>query len=89
MRFIIKAITLILLSQILLAEKMEILKDPTVEAERFYELIIIDGNLEEESWGRATGTDYFIEIDPGENILPSEKTKVKVGYDESNLYVAF
>ncbi|MGY8786836.1 MAG: sugar-binding protein [Fidelibacterota bacterium] len=89
MRFIIKAITLILLSQILLAEKMEILKDPTVEAERFYESITIDGNLEEESWGRATGTDYFIEIDPGENIMPSEKTKVKVGYDESNLYVAF
>jgi len=89
MRFIIKAITLILLSQILLAEKMETLKDPTVEAERFYESITIDGNLEEESWGRATGTDYFIEIDPGENIMPSEKTKVKVGYDESNLYVAF
>ncbi|MBT4155169.1 MAG: carbohydrate binding family 9 domain-containing protein, partial [Candidatus Marinimicrobia bacterium] len=77
------------MSQILLAEKMETLKDPTVEAERFYESITIDGNLEEESWGRATGTDYFIEIDPGENIMPSEKTKVKVGYDESNLYVAF
>jgi len=75
--------------QILVAEKMDVLESPTIKAERFQHSIIIDGNLDESDWHNAIGTDYFVEIDPGENIKPSEETLVKVGYDEENLYVAF
>jgi len=82
-------ITLILLSQFILAEKMEILKNPVYTVERFHDPIVINGELDEADWGRATGTDYFVEIDPGENIRPAEETMVKVGYDDKNLYVAF
>jgi len=75
--------------QILAAEKMDVLESPTIKAERFQHSIIIDGNLDESAWENAIGTEYFVEIDPGENIKPSEETLVKVGYDEENLYVAF
>ena len=82
-------ITFILLSQFILAEKMEILKNPVYFVERFHDFIVIDGEFGELDWGRATGTDYFVEIDPGENTKPAEATRVKLGYDDNNLYVAF
>ena len=74
---------------ILQAETMAILKNPVLEITRIQNEIIIDGDLTEIEWGQARGTDYFLEIDPGENITPPEKTKVKVAYDDQNLYVAF
>ena len=78
-----------MLSQFILAEKMEILKNPVYFVERFHDFIVIDGEFGELDWGRATGTDYFVEIDPGENTKPAEATMVKLGYDDNNLYVAF
>ena len=74
---------------ILQAETMAILKNPVLEITHVQNEIIIDGDLTEIEWGQARGTDYFLEIDPGENITPPEKTKVKVAYDDQNLYVAF
>ena len=74
---------------ILQAETMAILKNPVLEITRVQNAIIIDGDLTEIEWGQARGTDYFLEIDPGENITPPEKTEVKVAYDGQNLYVAF
>ncbi len=74
---------------ILQAETMAILKNPVLEITRIQNEIIIDGDLTEIEWGQARGTDYFLEIDPGENITPPEKTEVKVAYDGQNLYVAF
>jgi len=74
---------------ILQAETMAILKNPVLEITRIQNEIIIDGDLTEIEWGQARGTDYFLEIDPGENITPPEKTEVKVAYDDQNLYVAF
>ncbi len=74
---------------ILQAETMAILKNPVLEITRIQNEIIIDGDLTEIEWGQARGTDYFLEIDPGENITPPKKTEVKVAYDGQNLYVAF
>ena len=71
------------------AEKMDILKNPVLEITRIQNEIIIDGALTESEWGQASGTDYFVEIEPGDNIAPPEKTEVKVAYDDQNLYVAF
>ncbi|MBL7012837.1 MAG: hypothetical protein ISR83_00315 [Candidatus Marinimicrobia bacterium] len=83
------SITFLLFSHTIFGEKMEILNNPIFVAERFHSPITVDGNLEEPGWLRAIGTDYFVEIDPGENVKPAEETLVKVGYDEENLYVAF
>ena len=65
------------------------LKNPVLEITRVQNAIIIDGDLTKIEWGQARGTDYFLEIEPGENIIPPEKTEVKVAYDDQNLYVAF
>ena len=74
---------------ILQAEAMDVLENPILEINRVHNAIKIDGNLTELEWGKAKGTDYFLEIEPGENIIPAEKTEVKVAYDDKNLYVAF
>ena len=74
---------------ILQAETMSILKNPVLEITRIQNAIIIDGDLTDLEWGQARGTDYFLEIDPGDNLKPLEKTEVKVAYDDQNLYVAF
>jgi hypothetical protein len=63
---------------ILQAEAMDVLENPVLEINRVQNAIKIDGNLTELEWGKAKGTDYFLEIEPGENILPAEKTEVKV-----------
>ena len=74
---------------ILQAEAMNVLENPILEINRIHNAIKIDGNLTELEWGKAKGTNYFFEIEPGENIIPAEKTEVKVAYDDQNLYVAF
>ena len=80
---------ILLAGSILQAETMDILKNPILEIDRILNAIKIDGDLTELEWGQARGTDYFVEIEPGENIRPPEKTEVKVAYDDQNLYVAF
>ena len=80
---------ILLAGSILQAEPMEILKNPVLEINRVHNTIKIDGNLTELEWGQAKGADYFLEIEPGDNISPQEKTEVKVAYDDQNLYVAF
>ena len=74
---------------ILQAEAMDVLENPILEINRVHNAIKIDGDLTDLEWGQANGTDYFLEIEPGENTTPAEKTKVKVAYDDKNLYVAF
>ena len=80
---------ILLAGSILQAEPMETLKNPVLEIKRVLNAINIDGDLTDIEWGQVNGTEYFVEIEPGDNITPSEKTKVKVGYDDQNLYVAF
>ena len=74
---------------ILQAETREVLKNPILEIERVLSPITIDGDLTDLEWGQAKGTDYFVEIDPGDNVEPSEKTAVKVTYDDHNLLCGF
>ena len=74
---------------ILQAEAMDVLENPILEINRVHNAIKIDGDLTDLEWGQANGTDYFLEIEPGENTTPAEKTEVKVAYDDKNLYVAF
>jgi len=82
-------IGILYVGSILQAEAMDVLENPILEINRVHNAIKIDGNLTELEWGKAKGTDYFLEIEPGENIIPAENTEVKVAYDDQNLYVAF
>ncbi len=50
---------------------------------------VIDGKLDDEVWKNAAVFKDFVQIQPGDNIAPSRETIAYVGYDESNLYVAW
>jgi len=50
--------------------------------------IKIDGILNEEIWNTITPVSDFIQREPLEGILSSEKTEVRVFYDENNIYFA-
>jgi hypothetical protein len=47
----------------------------------------LDGRLEEEFWGLAIPISDFTQQEPVEGAQPSERTEVRVAYDESNLYI--
>ncbi len=49
----------------------------------------IDGYLENPLWERAAIIDQFIQYEPQEGAKPSEITRVFIGYDQNNLYLAF
>jgi hypothetical protein len=46
----------------------------------------IDGDLGEPSWARAPVTDAF--IDPRRGLVPDRSTRVKVLWDDRNIYIA-
>lgn len=48
----------------------------------------IDGDLGDAAWTRAVANDSFRQVFPVENADPSERTVVRVLYDDHNLYVA-
>lgn len=49
----------------------------------------IDGDLSDDVWQRAPVLDTFTQVDPVEGAAPTERTEVRVLYDDDNLYVAF
>jgi hypothetical protein len=49
----------------------------------------IDGVLDDEAWTLAAGDDRFVQIQPLEREPPSERTIVRVAYDDDALYVSF
>ncbi|MAZ73604.1 MAG: hydrolase, partial [Flavobacteriaceae bacterium] len=49
----------------------------------------IDGKLEEPAWNLVEWTSDYVEFEPDNGTAPTEQTKMKIVYDEKNLYVAF
>ncbi len=47
----------------------------------------LDGNLEEEIWALSTPITDFTQQEPVEGAQPSERTEVRVAYDEQYLYI--
>jgi Domain of unknown function (DUF5916)/Carbohydrate family 9 binding domain-like len=47
----------------------------------------IDGRLDEEGWGLAQGIDDMLQNDPNNMQAPTERTLVKVLYDDRSVYV--
>lgn len=53
------------------------------------EPIKIDGNLDDPSWNVVPWTSGFVEFEPDNNTPPTQQTRMKIVYDDKNLYVAF
>lgn len=53
------------------------------------EPIKIDGHINDAAWDAVEWTSDYIEWEPDNRTAPSEQTKMKIVYDEKNLYVAF
>src|SRR5512140_273152 len=56
-------------------------------AVRTRDAIRIDGRLDEAAWATAPVTDGFTQIDPEEGKPASQRTEVRVLYDDAALYV--
>jgi hypothetical protein len=50
---------------------------------------VIDGKLDDEIWQTAALLKDFYQIQPGDNLIPENKTEVRLGYDSRFLYLAF
>src|SRR5512143_2872715 len=48
---------------------------------------VIDGRLDDAVWDIAPPDDRFTQTQPDEGKPPSERTEVRVAYDDENLYV--
>ncbi|MEJ2544109.1 MAG: carbohydrate binding family 9 domain-containing protein, partial [Calditrichaceae bacterium] len=59
----------------------------TVKAIRCNEPIKIDGQLSETVWQNGNCVENFVTKDPIEGGKPSEKTEVRLAYDDEALYV--
>ncbi|MCX7762535.1 MAG: carbohydrate binding family 9 domain-containing protein [Candidatus Kryptonium sp.] len=51
--------------------------------------IKIDGVLSEAAWGKAISVSDFIQLDPYEGESPTERTEVKILYDDRAIYFGF
>lgn len=49
----------------------------------------IDGLLADPAWGLVDWSGDYVEWSPEENTAPTEQSKLKILYDEKNIYVAF
>jgi len=49
---------------------------------------VIDGALDDSCWRGAPEISDFTQVEPHEGAKPSERTEVRVLYDENNLYIA-
>lgn len=56
-------------------------------ANKITSTITIDGNLEEEAWRSGTWEGNFIQLEPFENGVPSQKTEFRLLFDDVNIYV--
>jgi hypothetical protein len=49
----------------------------------------IDGKLDDDVWKTASLLKDFYQVQPGDNIVPQNKTEVMLGYDSRFIYIAF
>ncbi len=50
---------------------------------------MIDGHIDDAVWSGAARLDGFRQVQPGDNLEPSQQTDVLIGYDRRALYLAF
>lgn len=60
---------------------------PTLEPLRVEAPPVVDGRLGDPAWAHAPASDHFTQTAPHPGRAPAEPTRVRVLYDDSNLYV--
>jgi hypothetical protein len=60
---------------------------PTAQAARRTSSVTIDGHLDETAWLAATPITSFTQQDPVESSEPSERTEIRILYDDDALYI--
>lgn len=61
----------------------------TIQAHRIErEQILLDGRLDEPFWAEIQGVSSFLMQEPIKGRQPTERTVVKIAFDENNLYIA-
>ncbi|HUE95890.1 MAG TPA: DUF5916 domain-containing protein [Longimicrobiaceae bacterium] len=60
---------------------------PRARAVRATESIEVDGRLEEAGWAAAPVIDTFTQLDPEEGAPGTERTEVRIAYDDGAIYV--
>ena len=58
-----------------------------ISAIRINQVVNIDGNLQEEFWKQIIPINQFIQKDPDEGKESTQKTEVRIAYDDAALYV--
>lgn len=72
------------------AEEAEIGADgKRMAATRTLDPPVIDGLVDDDVWARADVVTDFLQREPVEAAAPSERTEVRILYDEDNIYIAF
>ena len=61
-------------------------EEKTISARRASQPVQLDGELEESDWALAVPVSDFVQADPEEGRPASERTEVRVLFDEDNLY---
>src|SRR5215212_3643816 len=64
-------------------------KASPVKAVLFPKPPVIDGKLDDEVWKTAAVLKDFYQVQPGDNLIPENRTEVRLGYDPRFLYIAF
>ncbi|MCP4654116.1 MAG: carbohydrate binding family 9 domain-containing protein [bacterium] len=85
MRNTIVVAVLMLLSTALPAQEAE--SDFTIEAQLLSEAPVIDGHMNEKVWEEAALVSELVQIEPDAGAPATERTEVRIGYDERKLYI--
>ena len=64
-------------------------KASPIHITRFEKAPTIDGRLDDEVWNDAALLKDFYQYRPGDNLAPSHRTEMRIGYDAKFLYLAF
>src|SRR5262245_58765205 len=62
-------------------------KDKSIRAVRVYTAPRIDGRLDDAVWATAPVDERFTQVYPAEGQTPTERTEVRILYDDGALYV--
>jgi hypothetical protein len=64
-------------------------ESPHLQAARVSAPPVIDGSLDDAAWSQAPATSAFVQKFPNERVAPTERTTMRVLYDDDAVYIAF
>src|SRR6266571_2247328 len=85
-RHVATVILILLRSPVLFAQNSAGTSVQTIHAVRTSEKILIDGILNDKVWDSAPPATEFTQRDPDEGKAPTERTEVRIAYDDANIY---